>query len=251
MADLRNLEQEIAAERASLGKSLDALTETLAPENLRTHAATLVQTYGNDIGAQAFDAARRNPAGIALVGVGIALLLTGTGTRSNVAVRAGTDTVPAPEEAMVGFDARVAAADKMINANEGASMLNEPTAKGLRDRIEDGLDALPPKARMRVREARQAAVNAQEKVEDQARRVARASSATLQSQPLAVGAVALGIGALLGALLPSSRREDELMGEQRDRVMAKAQGVLHEELDKLHASVKPTAQTDPKTRAAG
>lgn len=245
MGDLRDLEEEIATDRVALSKSLDALTSTLAPENLRTHAATLVETYGNDISRQAWSAACKNPAGFALVGAGIALLISGTGTRPNIAVRAETDTIPQPDEAMVGFDARVAAADAAMSKDyEGNEIMTQPDAKSLRSRIEDGLDALPPKARLRVREARQAAVTAQEKVEDQARRAARQSSAALQSQPLAVGAVALGIGALIGALLPSSRREDELMGEHRDRVMARAQGVLNEEMDKLHTSVKAKVSGD-------
>lgn len=240
MADLKEIEREAAAERQELAKSLDALTNALAPQNLKTHAATMVETYGNDVARQAWDAAKKNPAGFVMVGAGLGLLLAGTGARTSAPDVETAQTVrpPQPHDALYGFDERVAAADQAMTAQKGSTMSKSPSAKWMRDRIEDGLDKLPPKARLRVREARQAAVNAQEKVEDQARRAARKSSAAMQSQPLAVGAVALGIGALIGALLPSSRREDELMGEQRDRFMSRAQGVLREEMDKLHAQAK-------------
>lgn len=241
MADLKHIEREAAAERQDFAKSLDTLSLALSPENLKAHATSLVDHYGHDIAGQAWQAARTNPAGFALMGAGIGLLLMGTGARPEQAPRSNT-THPMPEDAFHGFDARVAAADAAMPSQKEPSMVqptsSHPTAKWLRDRIEDGLDSLPPKARLRVREARQAAVNAQEKIEDQMRRTASKSSATMQRHPLAVGAVALGVGALIGALLPSSRREDALLGEHRDRVMAKAQSVLNEELDKLQATAK-------------
>ena len=45
----------------------------------------------------------------------------------------------------------------------------------------------------------------------------------MRDYPLALGAVGLAIGAVVAAALPRTRREDELMGEQRDR-LARATG---------------------------
>ena len=46
--------------------------------------------------------------------------------------------------------------------------------------------------------------------------------------------VALGVGALIGALLPSTKREDALLGEHRDAVMARAHLALKKEMEKVH-----------------
>jgi len=46
---------------------------------------------------------------------------------------------------------------------------------------------------------------------------------TLQQNPVAAGAVSLGLGAALGLLLPESRLENEWMGETRNRLVDKAQ----------------------------
>jgi len=117
----------------------------------------------------------------------------------------------------------------------------------LREKLNDGLEALPTTARDRVLKARKAALSAQEKVELQARKAAQKSQTFMHDQPLAVGALAVGMGALIGALLPSTRREDDLLGEHRDTVMSVAKSTLHEELDKVHhaarASLKGNAST--------
>ena len=56
------------------------------------------------------------------------------------------------------------------------------------------------------------------RVGDYGSRARRTFLDTLQEEPLIVGAVALAIGAAVGAALPSTRREDELFGEARDRL---------------------------------
>ncbi len=56
---------------------------------------------------------------------------------------------------------------------------------------------------------------------------------TLRDNPLAVGAVALAIGAAIGLAVPSTRKEDELMGQARDKVMDQAQHLAGDALDKV------------------
>src|SRR5690606_20219920 len=54
----------------------------------------------------------------------------------------------------------------------------------------------------------------------------------LYENPLAAGAVAIGVGALIGGLLPSTRREDELMGDARDEVVHRAANGAQKTLDR-------------------
>lgn len=102
--------------------------------------------------------------------------------------------------------------------------------------LDRGLDKLSPQARARVIEARKAAIGAQQAVEKRARKAAKASQTFVHDQPLAAGALALGVGILAGALLPNTRKEDKLLGHRRDQLMRHAQKVFNEELDKLHAA---------------
>ncbi|WP_182086632.1 DUF3618 domain-containing protein [Aureimonas sp. ME7] len=64
------------------------------------------------------------------------------------------------------------------------------------------------------------------------RRARRTFLDTLQDEPLVLGAVAVAIGAAIGAALPSTRTEDEWLGETRDRLRDEAVGYGREALDK-------------------
>ena len=59
---------------------------------------------------------------------------------------------------------------------------------------------------------------------------------TLHRQPLVLGAVGLAIGAAIGAALPSSRREDELMGDTSDQFKQRARSAGREEYAKAKAT---------------
>ncbi len=55
----------------------------------------------------------------------------------------------------------------------------------------------------------------------------------IEENPLAVGAVALAIGAAVGFSIPSTRFEGELMGETRDNLVHKAQETARETIGKV------------------
>jgi ElaB/YqjD/DUF883 family membrane-anchored ribosome-binding protein len=56
---------------------------------------------------------------------------------------------------------------------------------------------------------------------------------TLRENPLAVGAVALAIGAAVGFTLPGTERENQLMGEARDSLVQQAQSAAQETIEKV------------------
>ena len=45
----------------------------------------------------------------------------------------------------------------------------------------------------------------------------------LQDSPLIIGAAAMALGAIVGFAFPTTEKENEIMGEARDRVMDRAQ----------------------------
>ena len=50
----------------------------------------------------------------------------------------------------------------------------------------------------------------------------------LAQNPLALGLIAIVIGALIGALIPESRKEHELLGPHRDQLADKAQATVQD-----------------------
>lgn len=76
---------------------------------------------------------------------------------------------------------------------------------------------------------------AAERVEDQFQRA-------MWENPLAVGAVALAVGAAAGFALPQTERENRLMGEARDNLVEQAQQVAAETVDKVQRVAGDVAQ---------
>lgn len=69
--------------------------------------------------------------------------------------------------------------------------------------------------------------------QDQAGRAERTFLATLDSSPLALAAVAAAVGAAVGYSLPRTPKEDQLMGQTRDRLLHGAQDMAHDAVQSL------------------
>jgi ElaB/YqjD/DUF883 family membrane-anchored ribosome-binding protein len=68
----------------------------------------------------------------------------------------------------------------------------------------------------------------------------------INENPLAVGAAAFALGAVVGLAIPSTRYEGELMGETRDELLRKAQDKGSMLLDKTRHMVDEAANTVSK-----
>lgn len=119
--------------------------------------------------------------------------------------------------------------DRATESAEGMRSKAEETyssARSTAGRAYSGARATGEHAAERVQAGGQAAYERGSEVAHRATAraadTASALGASLRDHPLAAGALLAGIGAILGALLPVTRREDALMGEHSDAVKAKA-----------------------------
>ena len=71
----------------------------------------------------------------------------------------------------------------------------------------------------------------------------------LREHPLVLGAVGLAIGAVAAALAPRTSKEDELMGEARDKLMDQAKQAGGAKLDELKEQAKDTLRTAKEAAA--
>lgn len=106
-------------------------------------------------------------------------------------------------------------------------------ASELRERITDGTERLSAGARDRVVRARARAYEAQREIETRSRYAAQATRDKYYEQPLVAGAIAMGLGAALGAALPRTEREDHALGGYRDQLFDEADRIFREETAKL------------------
>lgn len=238
MSDVERLSQSVAADRARLAATLDALTSTMSQQNIAQDLSTAATDIGGELAQKAWSTLRDQPAGGLLVTIGLGLLAAGSQRRPEPQPAPPQPVLVDPDEALTGFDARVAQADATMKADMTGTLEPAPQASKLRAALNAGLDQLPPKARLRVIKAREAAISAQERIERRTRRTARKTKGFVYDQPLTVGAIALGFGVLAGTLLPGTRREDALLGAHRDALLSDARKALEEEVLKVKSQAE-------------
>jgi hypothetical protein len=89
--------------------------------------------------------------------------------------------------------------------------------------------------------ARQRMASAADTARQQAERVRLGVDHLVNEQPLALGAIGLAVGALLGAAMPRTRQEDRMMGATRDRLVHDAEGALREPLERATQAASAAA----------
>ena len=265
------IEREIEEERGALARSIDALQESLLPENLISSAAETLRDNGGDLFRSTSKAARDNPMAVAMAGAGLTMLLAGigakkaydarqpTGPRVGYAKEPGQKAASFRDEAEGSFEDRVAAADGEIRRRDYVSrsvaddygtfwqkarrrarsaygsVSSGIAAAEMRERLSEGTEHMTEAARTRVMQARAKAASAQEALEEKARKGGDDLMNFVKDEPLIAGALVFAAGAALGALLPRSSVENAYVGEHRDRLLSRADEIFREESAKLKA----------------
>ncbi|HEX6980736.1 MAG TPA: DUF3618 domain-containing protein [Alphaproteobacteria bacterium] len=240
------IQSEIERTRADMSRTIDAIQRRLSPGELMDQALDYFRSGPGEFASNLGDAIRNNPVPVALVGVGLAWLAFGGPGRPAYLHRAdtegGSDMGYAGETARHGMEqagdmaARTgqrlggmasAAGARMGDAYAGA----RDTADAASERVRAMADDVRNLAAEWREDTVDMATRAQDRmqqlggsVQAQTAQMRDAANDLLHQQPLIVGALGLAIGAMLGAMLPSTRQEDTLMGEARDRVVDQASG---------------------------
>lgn len=158
----------------------------------------------------------------------------------------GDDEEPSTWEKMT--DMVRGARERAIGAWTDMTHSDPSDSRSFFDKLSEGTEHMSEMARERVVQARAAAWDAQRSLQARAGDYTAAGREAYGSQPLVGGLVAFGIGALIGATLPRTRKEDEYLGTYRDRAFDEAERIFGEESGKLR-SVAEAAVTEAKAVA--
>lgn len=116
------------------------------------------------------------------------------------------------------------------------------TARNVRERTARMTGRISERAQEWAGSARHRVSSAGRTVRSQASHLAERSTETYQEHPLMLGSMALLIGAALGAALPRTRSEDEMMGETRDELMHRARAAGEDTMEKAKTVASRTAE---------
>lgn len=254
------IEREIERERAGLTDTLDELQNKFSVETIARQFSDHFREHGGDIGRSVSEAVKRNPVALALTGVGLAWMMLGKKSESghsrldadtdNVGLRSDRDSKdhgpvgsvrqnnsrpthrPArnPTGTAPTWARRIG--DNDDNGDADDESLNDRAA-ALFKQLSEGTETLSDQARDRVMYARRRAVEASDTVRDCGRQGRERALDLFEQQPLIAGALAVAVGAAVGAALPRSRTEDHYFGEQSDELLDEAERIFDEEKAKL------------------
>lgn len=270
----RQIRSEIENTRREMDRNLDALESKLTPTQLAMEAWGLFRGGSTAGASRLWRIAKEHPGPAAVIGVGIAWLLTEStkgddraeygyrpgyagaygysGRRGYSAGYAGTAGYTEYETGWAGDydehggrvssalhsagdkvssvagtakDAVTGAASTAKDAVAGAASTAKDAVVGAKDRVAEAAGT----ARERASEL---SWQARERARYRARQARVGFWETMEERPLALGAAAIALGVVAGLMIPSTRKEDELMGETRDRLVERAKEVGEDALEK-------------------
>jgi ElaB/YqjD/DUF883 family membrane-anchored ribosome-binding protein len=120
------------------------------------------------------------------------------------------------------------------------------TAEDVKERVAGTADDVRERVSDAAEDARERIGSIADEASYRAQRTAyRARSGfqqVMDDQPLLVGAAALALGAAIGLSLPSTQKEDELMGDMRDRLVEQAKDKAQETAGKAQHIAQEAVQ---------
>lgn len=238
------IQRDIRQTRTEMSETLDAIRDKFSPGELLDQALSYFKSSNSGDGTGVGEAAsqwasnvgdtiKQNPVPVALIGAGLAWLMMGGGSRRTAS----------PGSRPHLYDAYDAPVDDAYDAPVSTTHGAQEHAGGLKERAGEMASGVQERMSAAGERVGGMAASARERVGDTADRLrhqARWQGGRTQEtfnylrdeQPLVLGALGFALGAALGAGLPPTQREDELMGETRDQVVQRAQELGEEQLDK-------------------
>lgn len=202
------IQRDIEQTRAEMGDTLEALRQKMSPGELLDQTLDYFKTGGpGQFSMNLGDTVKQNPVPVALVGIGLAWLMT-AGSRQASPWRPGVRTESTSGQVSTMTSRAAASASQMM---QGA----REHAGALRDRIGEMTHST------------------QEHLGGTATRLSHTYTYLSHEHPLVLGVLGFALGAVLGAGLPPTQREDALMGAVRDEYVSKAKDLGAEQLEKV------------------
>jgi ElaB/YqjD/DUF883 family membrane-anchored ribosome-binding protein len=193
---------------------MDAIQDRLSGESLKEQAKDKVKeaTVGKaqEAGSGIIGTIRANPLPAALTGIGLGWLLVNARRQSSAqgSYRVGAYPYDYPPR-------------YEVPGADGPS--TGQAVERTRDRAGETATQVQDKAGQVASQAQDRVSRLGDRARYQARRASGGFQRMLQENPLAVGALGVGVGAAVGLVIRETTREHEVMGEARDTFVEKAQ----------------------------
>ena len=247
--DEQRIVSEIENTRSEMGATIDQIGHRLQPQTIADEAVSKIReaTVGkvermvDDAGMTAqrtgntvVETIRQNPVPAALAAMGIGWLALRMRNQSSNGSGNGNGYGRYGYYPQDSYAGRYASNDPMEKVRN--------VADNVTGTAQDVADQATLKAQQVGTDVQRVAENAVQGAQQAVRQGQWQAESLLNDNPLAMAALALGVGAAIGLAIPETQREKELMGEQRDKLVEKASVVATQALDDTQTKVQEVAE---------
>ena len=175
---------------------------------------------------------KANPLPAAMIGAGLFMMMRSKDDDHDLYWETGYEIEDEGMMDRARMRSHSAAADIREKSHHAADAMREKThraAEAVKEEIGEAADHL----RSGTERARQRAALLNARTRVRARRARTDFWTSFNENPLAIGAIGLAVGALLGTAVPESEREIELMGDARERLGERVKSTAREKADQV------------------
>ena len=227
-ADLEREGEEI---RADLDRTLDEIERKLSPGELLDRSVEFLRDNGSDFLKEAGETVRRNPIPVLLTAAGLVWLTTSVARSRSRSDSEGDDFSALKGDAGGDYASRGYSRQEYYTGPEGRG------EQGVRGRVRSAASKVTSKASRATSTVKGKLSNSMHAVQDRTQDARSNFVNLVQEQPVALGALALAAGALLGAAFPITPYENRLVGPVHDRTMARAKELGQQQYQNIRDAV--------------
>ena len=213
-AEVAEIRADIEETRLEMGGTLNELGDRLEPshlidqakENVREATIGRVEETARGVSDMVLDTIKRNPIPAALAGLGLAMLWKNRSQDQHISQ--GTDFgYPARPSNMYSGEPKT---DIRSKVGDAASTVGD-AASSVTDTVGGAVSTV-------ASSAQHATGQVIDRAGATAEQVGWKLDSFMQANPVAMGAIAVGVGAVVGSLLPESEQEREILGDASRQV---------------------------------
>lgn len=221
------LQREADDVRTDMEQTLDQLMNQLSPGELINHALGTFKHSGDSAFTRnLINQVQNNPLPAVLAGCSLTWLMAAS---------------KQPPASPAGHGRVGEAKDKMSSATDTA----RSKAQGAREAGQQAASATSNLKEQMSETSQHAAENARVN----ARAAQQSYNDLLREQPLMMGALAVAVGAALGALIPPSRTEDDMIGEKSDETREELKDKAQQKMEETQAQASSSERERPESES--
>jgi len=202
------LEREIDQQRSSIGSIVDALEKKMSPGQLVDQALGYVKENGGEFFGNLGSQVRANPVPAVLTTVGVFWLMMGDRTPAagpSALHKTGEHLSEMKGDVTDGLSSAKARVQEVASHLKGKASHMKDEATHVKDRISDTFSSSTHSSLSQT-------------YDEQRKHVQSSARTLLNEQPLALAAIGIAIGAVIGAALPATEQEKRLIHQAKDKL---------------------------------